>query len=109
MDLKKVFVACCDAKESPEKTEGHTRIAIVLSNVVSHATLACVFLLATVNLLRRRVSQAEVLAVLFTCAYLLPYFAGFLYMRHMVPIYGVMNVVLAIQLARWRTPGPDLV
>jgi hypothetical protein len=105
MDLKKLFVACCDVKESPEKTEGHTRIAIVLSNAVSHLTLACVFLLVIANVVRRQVSQAEILAVLLTFAYLLPYFAGFLYMRHMVPIYGVMNLTLAVQLARWHTPG----
>jgi hypothetical protein len=105
MDLKKLFVACCDVKESPEKTEGHTRIAIVLSNLVSHLTLACVFLLVIANVLRRQVSQAEILAVLFTFAYLLPYFAGFLYMRHMVPIYGVMNLTLAVQLTSLRSKG----
>jgi hypothetical protein len=106
MDLKKLFVACCDVKESPEKTEGHTRIAIILSNAVSHLTLACVLVLVIVNVLRRRVSQAEILTVLLTFAYLLPYFAGFLYMRHMVPIYGVMNLTLAVQLVRWQTVQP---
>jgi hypothetical protein len=70
--------------------------------------LASVFLLVIANVLRRQVSQAEILAVLLTFAYLLPYFAGFLYMRHMVPIYGVMNLTLAVQLARWHTPGPEM-
>jgi hypothetical protein len=107
MDLKKLFVACCDIKESPEKTEGHTRTAIVLSNVVSHLVLACVFSLVILNVLRRQVSQAEILAVLLTFAYLVPYFAGFLYMRHMVPIYGVMNLTLAIQLTRWQIPDSE--
>jgi hypothetical protein len=108
MDAKKLFVACCDVKESPEKTKGHTRIAVILNNVVSHLTLACVFALGIANVLRHRVSHAETLAVLLTFSYLLPYFAGFVYMRHMVPIYGVLNLTLAIQLTRWRTQSPEM-
>jgi hypothetical protein len=105
MDLKKLFVACCDVKESPEAIVGYTRGAVVLSNVISHLTLAFVLLVAIVNAVRRQISQAEILAALLTTAYVLPYFAGFLYMRHMVPIYGVMALTAAVQLARWRAPS----
>jgi hypothetical protein len=103
MDLKKLFVACCDVKESPEATAGHTRATVVLSNVISHLTLACVLLVAIVNVVRRQISQAEILAALLTIAYVLPYFAGFLYMRHMAPIYGLMALTAAVQLTRWPT------
>jgi hypothetical protein len=68
--------------------------------------LASVFLVVIVNVRRRQVSQAEILAVLVTVAYVLPYFAGFLYMRHMAPIYGVMALTAAVQLTRWHAPVP---
>jgi hypothetical protein len=102
MDVQKLFVACCDVKESPEATAGHTRATVVLSNVISHLTLGCVLLVAILNMVRRQVSQAEILAALLTIAYVLPYFAGFLYMRHMVPIYGLMALTAAVQLTRWH-------
>jgi hypothetical protein len=101
LDVKKLFVACCDLMESPEATVGRTRGFVILSNAVSHLTLACVLVLTIVNLVHRRVSPAEILAVWLTIAYLLPYFVGFLYMRHMVPVYGVMALTVAIQLTRW--------
>jgi len=108
MDLKKLYVACCDLKESPESTIGHTRGGVILSNVVSHLTLACVLVFAVVNAVRRRVSDAEILAVLLTLAYVLPYFAGFLYMRHMVPIYDLMVLTASVQVTRWHTQVPRL-
>ena len=108
MDLKKLFVACCDLKESPEKNEGHTRGGIIVSGVVNHLALASVFVLTIVNVRRGRVSQAEILMVLITIAYLLPYFAGFLYMRHMAPIYGLTALTAAVQLTRWHTPLAEL-
>ena len=100
MGAKKLFVACCDVKESPEETVGRTRGLVILSNLVSHLMLACVFLLAIVNFVHRQASQAEILVVCLAIAYVVPYFAAFLYMRHMVPIYGVMAVTAGIQLAR---------
>jgi hypothetical protein len=100
IEVKKLFVACCDVKESPEETAGRTRGVVILSNAISHLALACVFVVAIVNLVRRQVSQAEILAVWLTIAYLLPYFGGFLYMRHMVPIYGLMGLTAAVQLTR---------
>ena len=103
IDLKKLFVACCDVDESPEAIAGYTRRGIVLSNVISHLTLACVFALLAANVVHRRVSEAEILAVLLTVAYVLPYFVGFLYMRHMVPIYGLMALTAAVQLTRLDT------
>jgi hypothetical protein len=108
MDLKKLFVACCDLKESPEKDRGHTRVGIITSGLVNHLALASVFLLVIANVRRRQASQAEILAVLLTAAYLLPYFAGFLYMRHMAPIYGVVALTAAVQLTRLRAPVPDV-
>jgi uncharacterized membrane protein YwzB len=95
-------------KESPEKNEGHTRGGIIVSGVVNHLALASVFVLIIVNVRRGRVSQAEILMVLITIAYLLPYFAGFLYMRHMAPIYGLTALTAAVQLTRWHTPVAEL-
>jgi hypothetical protein len=108
MDLKKLFIACCDLKESPEMNEGHTRGGIILSGVVNHLALACVLVVMIANVRRRQVSQAEILTVLITIAYLLPYFVGFLYMRHMAPIYGLMALTAAVQLTRWHTPAREL-
>ena len=103
MDLKKLFVACCDLGESPKIKAGPTRVGIIMSNAVSHIMVAFVVIAVAVNVFRRQVSEAEIVAVLLMCAYLLPYFAGFLYMRHLTPIYGVMVLASAIQLVNWQT------
>jgi|HubBroStandDraft_1064217.scaffolds.fasta_scaffold00802_4 hypothetical protein len=103
MDLKKLYVACCDLGESPEATVGHTRVGIILSNGINHLSLACVLVVVLVNAVRRRVSDAEILAILLAFAYVLPYFAGFLYMRHMVPVYGLMALTASVQVSRWNT------
>jgi hypothetical protein len=102
IDLKKLFVACCDLKQSPEFSPGHTRKAVILGNVVNHLTLLCVFVVAVINLIRRQASGAEILAVVLTAVYVLPYFAGFLYARHMVPVYGLAALTAAVQLTHWR-------
>ena len=102
MDLKKLFVACCDLGEAPQMTPGHTRGLVVLSNVVNHLTLACVFVFAVIGIIRHKVSEAEILALIMAIFFVLPYLAGFLYSRHMVPIYGVMALTAAVQLKRWH-------
>ncbi len=106
MDLKKLYTACCDIGESPETVPGHPRRGVMLSNLVSHLALALVSLVALSNLIRRQASEAEILALLLAAAYMLPYFGGFLYMRHMVPVYGLMAIVAMVQVARWRE-GPQ--
>jgi hypothetical protein len=102
MDLKKLFVACCDLGEAPQMTPGHTRGLVVLSNMVNHLTLACVFVFAVVGIIRRKASEAEILALIMALFFVFPYLAGFLYSRHMVPIYGVMALTAAVQLKRWH-------
>ena len=103
MDLKKLYVACCDLGEAPEMTPGHIRGLVVISNVVNHLTLACVFAFALIGVIRREVSEAELLALIMGFFFVFPYLAGFLYSRHMVPIYGVMALTAAIQLTRWHS------
>jgi hypothetical protein len=105
MDLKKLFVACCDLGEAPQMTPGHTRGLVVLSNVVNHLTLACVFVFAIIGVIHRKVSEAEILALIMAFFFVFPYVAGFLYSRHMVPIYGVMALTAAVQLKHWHDKG----
>lgn len=102
MDLKKLFVACCDLGEAPQATPGHTRGLVVLSNVTSHLTVACVFVFAIIGVKRHKVSEAEILALIMALFFVFPYLAGFLYSRHMVPIYGVIALTAAVQLKRWH-------
>jgi hypothetical protein len=102
MDLKKLYVACCDLGEAPQLSPDRPRLGVVISNIVNHLTLACVVAFALVNIARRRVGDAEILAVVLSVSYVLPYFAGFLYGRHMVPIYGLMALTAAVQLSRWQ-------
>ena len=105
MDAIKLWVACCDLRESPEHTPGHTRPMVMMSNGVNHLLFDIVALLACVHILRRRGSQAEWLFLLLVSAYLAPYFTGFLYMRHMVPLYGLAAILLALQLSA-KTQSP---
>src|ERR1700733_1148159 len=102
MNLTKLFVACCDLGEAPQMTPGHTRGLVVVSNVVNHLTLAAVFLFAIIGVIRRKAGEAEVLAVIMTLFFVFPYIAGFLYSRHMVPVYGLMALTAAVQLTRWQ-------
>ena len=97
MDLKKLYVACCDLKEAPERTPGRTRPLVVISNLINHlAVIICVVWMA-MRLRAGMTSRAEVLVLLLILAYMVPYLAGWVYMRHMVPIYSLIAMVLAIQ------------
>ncbi len=99
MDRKKLWVACCDLFESPEKIPGKIRPLVVVSNLVDHLSMAVSLLWMGLRLRRRRLVSAEVLFLLLNAAYLTPYLGGFLYMRHMVPLYSLAAMVLAIQSA----------
>ncbi len=101
MDMKKLWVACCDFGEAPQTIVGHTRKSVIVSNAVNHVLLACVFAVALWNIGHRNSKDAEQLIIVLTLAYLLPYFGGFLYMRHMVPVYGLGALVFTIQFANW--------
>lgn len=98
MDLKKLYVICCDLKESPERVEGKTRPLVAASNLVNHLLVAVCIVLMGIHALKRRFGRAEMLAVVLIAAYLSPYMAGWVYMRHMVPIYSLLSMVLAIML-----------
>lgn len=102
MELKKLVVACCDLGESPERAAGRPRPVVMWSNLVSHVTLGCVVVIALMNLRRRRISEAEALALLLAIAIVVPYLGGFLYMRHLIPIYFLMTLTLAVQSSRWK-------
>lgn len=102
-DLKKLYVACCNLGEAPAAVAGHTRALVIVSNIFNHLTLACVFLFAIVGVVRRKVSEAEILALIMVVFFVAPYIAGFLYSRHMVPVYGLMALTAAIQLTRWES------
>jgi hypothetical protein len=102
MDLKKLFVACCDLGESPQTTPGHTRLSMIFSNLVNHIAFAVVLIAALFNVIRHKATDAEVLAIILAVAYVAPYVSGFLYMRHMVPVYGLIALTAAIQLAWWQ-------
>jgi len=103
MVLKKLFIVCCDLGESPEATPGRVRRSVIMSNVINHLLLNSVFVMILANVARRKASEAEILAALLAFTYVLPYFGGFLYMRHMVPIYGLMTFVAAVQLTQMHT------
>ncbi len=104
MDLSKLFVACCDLKETPEFLGGHDRKSIEVSNLMSHLLFATVLMMMLYNATRRKIQPAEILFCLSTVAYLVPYVAGFLYMRHMVPLYFLAAITFAIQLNALAQP-----
>jgi hypothetical protein len=97
MDLKKLYVACCDLKDAPERVPGHTRPLAVLSNLVDHLAVAVCLAWMGVSVRQRRISSAEVLVLLLIAAYMVAYVAGWLYMRHLVPVYSLIAMTLAIQ------------
>ena len=97
MDLKKFYVACCDLKDAPERVPGHTRPLAVLSNLIDHVAVAVCLVWMLLRARKRALSRAEVLVLLLIGAYMVPYVAGWVYMRHMVPIYSLIAMVLAIQ------------
>ena len=103
MDLKKLYVACCDLKDAPEWIPGHTRPLALLSNLVDHLAVAICLVWMGVRARQCRISRAEVLGLLLIAAYMVPYVAGWIYMRHMVPVYSLIAMVLAIQSTGRRT------
>jgi hypothetical protein len=99
MDLKKIYVICCDLRESPERVQGQTRLLVAASNLLDHLLVSFCIVLMGIRLWKKRLGRAEILALVLISAYLPPYLAGWVYMRHMVPIYGLFALVLAIMLA----------
>jgi hypothetical protein len=96
-------VASCDPKDAPEWIPGHTRPLALLSNLVDHLAVAICLVWMGVRVRQRRISSAEVLGLLLIAAYMVPYVAGWIYMRHMVPVYSLIAMVLAIQSTGRRT------
>jgi hypothetical protein len=99
LDLKKLDVACCYLPDAPEFVPGQIRPAVVVSNLIDHLLFAAMLAVAAYNLWRRRISRAEVLAILFVVTFLPPYLVAHLWARQMVPLYGVVALTLAIQLS----------
>jgi len=99
MDRKKVWVACCDVLEAPERIPGQTRPLVIVSNIIDHTLVAVCLLWMVLRAWKRRFSAAEALFLLLIPAYLASYLFGGVYIRHMVPIYSLASMVLAIQLA----------
>ena len=100
MTFKKLDVACCYLLEAPEAIPGHERPAVVASNLIDHLLMATMLAIAAYNLWRRKISSAEVLAILFVVTYMPAYIVAHLWARHMVPLYGLAALTLAIQLGR---------
>jgi hypothetical protein len=101
MEFKKLYVACCDMGEAPLPDSGVTRKSVVLSDAVNHIAALCALAGVLLSVRRRRVTDAEIMAMIMVGTYLVPYLAGFLYSRHMVPLYGIVAFTLAVQI--WNT------
>jgi hypothetical protein len=99
MDREKLYVACCDLLEAPEKVPGHTRPLVLASNLVNHLLVAICLVWMVIRAWKHVFTRAELLASLMMLAYLVPYAVGWIYMRHMVPIYSLVALVLAVQFS----------
>jgi hypothetical protein len=100
LDLRKLYVICCDLRESPERVQGRTRPLVAASNLMNHLVMAGSIVLMGRRAWKRSMGRAEMLSIVLIAAYFPPYFAGWVYMRHLVPIYSLMSMVLAIMLTK---------
>ena len=100
MDLLKARVLFFEVRESPGPVHGKDRITVMLSNAIDHLLFAVFLAFAGFDLWRRKVAEYTLLALVIVAAYLTPYFAGFLYQRHLVPLFGVVGIALCLRLMR---------
>ena len=82
MDLRKLAVFLYDVGETPRMYLPTHLLRITL--ILDHAMVALAILLAC-----RRRDQASIVFAVLVASYLCPYLAGFLYQRHLVPVYGL--------------------
>jgi hypothetical protein len=90
MDLKKLKVMLYDIGPSPQTRSGK-KPGAALCLAVDHL----MFTLAVVLALRRRDANAAWFCLL-VVAYIVPFLAGFLYQRHMMPIYGLAFIYCGV-------------
>jgi len=108
LDLRKLYVICCDLRESPERVQGRTRPLVAASNLMNHLVMAGSIVLMGRRAWKRSMGRAEMLSIVLIAAYFPPYFAGWVYMRHLVPIYCLMSMVLGIMLTKSQSVQRNL-
>jgi len=106
MDLRKARVLFFEIRESPGPVRGKDRITVMISNAIDHILFALFLGFAVLDLWKGRLAEYTVLALVITVTYLTPYFAGFLYQRHLVPLFGVVVIALCLRLMRNGMRGP---
>jgi len=99
MDLRKLRVLFYEVRESPGPTHGKDRVIVMLSNAVDHLAFALFLGFALFDLWRGKLAEHTILALAVAAAYLTPYFVGFLYQRHLVPLFGVVLIALCLRLS----------
>lgn len=109
MDLRKAWVLLAQIRESPTPVIVNfpnfvlqkDRKTVMLSNAIDHLIFAGFIVLAAMDLRKRRLREYTALALVLGAAYLTPYFAGFLYQRHLVPLFGMVILALSLRLSEW--------
>jgi hypothetical protein len=97
MDLMKLKVLFYDIKDSPQAKHGVNQLLAPFALLLDHFmfTLALGF-----ALWRRRADS--IFFLLMVSAYVVPFIAGFLYQRHMIPLYGLAFIYCGVGLAGLR-------
>lgn len=95
---KKVVVLCCDLRGSPVFRSGD--VLSIESNAVNHLLLWTSVAFALSGIVKRRPQPSDALTLLLTVAYLAPYFLGFLYTRHLVPLHCLAAFAIAVHLGK---------
>jgi hypothetical protein len=109
MDLRKARVLFVQIRETPTPVTvavpnviiGKDRMMVMLSNLIDHLIFAIFLLLTVVDASKGRLREYSVLALVLGGAYLTPYLAGFLYQRHLVPLFGIVILALSLRLNEW--------
>ena len=115
MDLRKARVLFVQIRESPTPVTvefpkviiGKDRMTVMLSNLIDHLIFAGFLVFAAVDLWKRKLREYTVVALALGGAYLAPYFLGFLYQRHLVPLFGMVILALGLRLNEWARPAEE--
>jgi hypothetical protein len=103
MDLQKLKVMLYDVGPSPQTLTG-IKPGAELCLAVDHL----MFTLAVLLALRRRDANAAWFGLL-VVAYIVPFLAGFLYQRHMMPLYGLAFIYCGVAWADRARAGSSAV
>ena len=94
--LKKLNVIFFNIKKDAQYKDSDNYNKIHLVNFINKIPFLFAFFIIAKNILKKNFSKLDNFCILFFILYLFPFLVGFVYTRHVVPLYTIANIYLFI-------------